>query len=106
MLSYRQKTNLTTLGIFREGFLVSPAVMPKLSVPPTIWGQPENQLWMPSLHTCKACCDEYVGEPSKTPDKWCTRYPPIATTDVPMLRIDSSIDNDASYSEDYDGHNF
>lgn len=36
--SYRQKTNLTTLGMFREGFLVSPAVMPRLSVPPTAKG--------------------------------------------------------------------
>lgn len=31
----RQKTNLTTLGMFRDGFVVSPAVMPRLSVPPT-----------------------------------------------------------------------
>lgn len=34
----RQKTNLTTLGMFLEGFLVSPAVMPRLSVPPTAKG--------------------------------------------------------------------
>jgi len=30
-----QKTALTTLGMFLDGFLVSPAVMPKLSVPPS-----------------------------------------------------------------------
>ena len=36
MQPYRQKTNLTTLGIFRDGFLVSPAVIPRLSVPPTV----------------------------------------------------------------------
>lgn len=30
-----QKTSLTTLGIFLDGFFVSPAVIPRLSVPPT-----------------------------------------------------------------------
>ena len=34
--SHLQNTNLTTLGIFFDGFLVSPAVIPKLSVPPSI----------------------------------------------------------------------
>jgi hypothetical protein len=32
---YLQKTALTTLGMFLLGFLVSPAVMPRLSVPPS-----------------------------------------------------------------------
>ena len=32
---YLQKTNFTTLGILREGFLVSPAVIPSDSVPPS-----------------------------------------------------------------------
>jgi hypothetical protein len=36
--SYLQNTNLTTLGMFRDGFLVSPAVIPRLSVPPTAKG--------------------------------------------------------------------
>lgn len=36
--AYRQKTNLTTLGMFLDGFFVSPAVMPRLSVPPTAEG--------------------------------------------------------------------
>lgn len=31
-----QNTNLTTLGMFVEGFFASPAVIPKLSVPPSI----------------------------------------------------------------------
>lgn len=33
--AYLQNTNLMTLGIFLVGFLVSPAVTPKLSVPPS-----------------------------------------------------------------------
>ena len=32
---YLQNTSFTTLGMFLEGFLVSPAVIPRLSVPPT-----------------------------------------------------------------------
>jgi hypothetical protein len=33
--TYRQNTDLTTRGIFLVGFSVSPAVMPRLSVPPS-----------------------------------------------------------------------
>lgn len=35
MATHRQNTNLTTLGMFLEGFFVSPAVIPRLSVPPS-----------------------------------------------------------------------
>lgn len=41
-LTNRQKTALTTLGMFLDGFLVSPAVIPRLSVPPSI--RTRNQL--------------------------------------------------------------
>lgn len=33
--THLQKTNLTTRGMFFDGFLVSPAVIPRLSVPPS-----------------------------------------------------------------------
>ena len=34
-VAHLQKTNFTTLGMFREGFFVSPAVIPRDSVPPS-----------------------------------------------------------------------
>ncbi len=50
MVTHRQNTNLTTRGMFLAGFSVSPAVMPRLSVPPST--QRRGNYWFVNKSLC------------------------------------------------------
>ena len=98
-----QKTSLTIRGMFLEGFRVSPAVIPKLSVPPT---KTKNQKYRICISegslTCKASGHEHSGKTAKTTNKRGTRYCPITDSDESAFRVEANIDQHSNdYEEDY-----
>jgi len=100
-MAHLQKTSFTTLGIFLDGFLVSPAVIPKLSVPPT----KQCQSMSPSgykTRTGKARRNKNLRKTTKTTNKWCSRNRPIVASNVSMVRIVSRIDE---YANEYKQNN-
>lgn len=103
--SYRQNTNFTTRGILRDGFFVSPAVMPSDSVPPSIG---VNQLPLPKASDVQTLTRETgshkdLGKPSKAANKWCTRNTPILATDIMVRLVHTDVDEYTDDDEDDDG---
>jgi len=102
--AHRQKTALTTLGMFLDGFLVSPAVIPKLSVPPSIRAhdQPANRAFMKSFRhpQAKLAVTKTRAKPPKPPTNGASPihqflppmyswevFPPTLTTMPRMMKI-------------------
>jgi len=107
--THRQKTIFTTLGIFLDGFSVSPAVMPKLSVPPSAQFEtrkkhlrnitPDKEL------TRKTRGNKHIRKPAKSADEWRSRYMPIMPSDIVVFVVDTDIHEDADDNKDHDrGH--
>ena len=99
-----QKTNLTIRGMFLEGFSVSPAVIPKLSVPPTKNPRIKTIRYadLKGSLTRKAGGHEHSSKTAKTANKRSARYHPITNSDKSMLRIEANIDQYSDkYEEDY-----
>jgi len=96
--------------MFLEGFFVSPAVIPKLSVPPSVEiidsiviGRQEAG--SPQL-TGEACRHKHTSKPTKSSHEGCAGKPPILTTNITVLRIDSYIDKNTNYDEHDDRYHF
>lgn len=104
--AYRQKTNLTTLGIFFEGFFVSPAVIPKLSVPPTKEARISGKLDLRLPLTCKAGRYKHPRKTTEATNEGGTWNSPIAASDVPAFTVDPDIDQDPHDDKDDDCDDF
>jgi hypothetical protein len=104
--TYRQKTNFTTLGILCDGFSVSPAVIPKLSVPPSTKRiRSVSEVWNRVI-TSKTRRYKYSRESTPTPHKWRTGYVPVPQANILVFAIDANIHKNADNDEDNDGGNF
>lgn len=81
--SYLQNTNLTILGMFREGFFVSPAVIPKLSVPPTAEASemPSRDITT-TTPTGKTGSDEHTRKSAESADERRTGDVPILASNI------------------------
>lgn len=104
---YRKKTNLTIRGIFLVGFLVSPAVMPRDSVPPSIKTSSETMLREKEIiPTCKTGRHEYLCKPSESTNKRCARNAPIFGSDCLVSGVETSVHKNAYEYENDDGYDF
>lgn len=102
--SHLQNTSLTTLGMLREGFRVSPAVIPRLSVPPSIQ-KLDFVLKFSREPTCKASRYKYICKPREATDERGARDRPVMTTNVGVGCVDADIHEYAGNNEcDYRYH--
>lgn len=106
--TYRQNTNLTTRGIVFDGLRVSPAVIPKLSVPPS--AQPHSLSTASSpitgrTRTSKGGSDEHACKPAEPADKRRAGDVPVLASDVCVLVVRAQVDGNAHDNEDNDGDN-
>lgn len=102
-LTHRQNTNLTTRGMLREGFFVSPAVMPKLSVPPTespVSHKAGSE--HPSALTGKTSGDKHLCEATEATNKGRPGYSPVFAADISVLLVHTHIHEYAYDDEDDD----
>lgn len=104
--THRQNTNFTTLGILREGFRVSPAVIPRLSVPPSATVVTEVAPSKQQKPTSKAGGHKNTSKSSEASYKRGTRYSPIAPPYVSVLGIHAYIDKNPEYYEQNDSNDF
>jgi len=91
--------------MLREGFRVSPAVIPRLSVPPSIQklGFILKYLREPTRKTSRY---EYICKPSEATDERGARDRPVMTTDVGVGCVDADIDEYANNDECDDRYYF
>lgn len=102
--TYRQKTSFTTRGSVRDGFLVSPAVMPRDSVPPSARMSESSTFQKGNARTSEARCHKHTSESTKTTHERRTRYMPIPGSNVFMRRVSSHIHDDTEDDEDDDSN--
>lgn len=106
--TYRQKTALTTRGMFFDGFSVSPAVIPKLSVPPSskiyVLMRSERSDWLQL--TSKTSGHEHLRETTKATNKRCSRYIPVMAPDIVMIMVNTNVDQNTKNDEYDDCNNF
>jgi hypothetical protein len=88
--------------MFFPGFRVSPAVIPKLSVPPSGKHLAESVERKDVRLTCKASRHEYSREASKTSDEGSAWQAPVLATNVMMCLVGTTVDGDAQNDEDDD----
>jgi hypothetical protein len=94
--------------MFFEGFLVSPAVIPRLSVPPSgnmgVTNIKSCGFW--KRHTGKTGGDENSGEAPEASDKWSSRYAPISRSDKLVLFVEAKIDENTENDKYQHGRDF
>jgi hypothetical protein len=103
---------LTTRGIFFEGFCNSPAVRPKLSVPPSRKGSINEQFYFVGkrkkflILTSIASRHENFSKSTETSHKGGARDTPILGPDKRMRLVESKVHEQPDDDEDDDSHNF
>ena len=85
-ITYLQNTNFTTRGMFFVGFFVSPAVTPKLSVPPSEGGEKKASVGLIATHLhAKLAVTKTLAKPPNPPTKGapsiCQYFEPIYSCD-------------------------
>lgn len=96
--SHLQNTSLTTLGILREGLRVSPAVIPRLSVPPSVQSQ-VPVLKISQKPTSKTSRYKHSCKSSEATNERSTGYRPVMSADIGVRCVDADIDEYANDNE-------
>jgi len=93
--------------MFLDGFSVSPAVIPKLSVPPSIKAKElcKAEELVTTL-TCETGSNKHIGESTESTNEWRARYIPIMATNIMVLVVDADIHENADDNKDNDRSNF
>lgn len=93
--------------MFLDGFFVSPAVTPRLSVPPSaVYLSDAPGMKGKKRHTSKAGSDEHACKPAESTAKWSSFDSPVATADVFVVRVDTDVYENAQDNENQDRRHF
>jgi hypothetical protein len=85
--------------MFREGFFVSPAVIPRLSVPPSTSHEHTARVNEMRRRTGEAGCHEHAREATDPSDERCAGYAPVGEPDRLVSGIETDVDSDPDEHE-------
>jgi hypothetical protein len=97
--------------MFFDGFSVSPAVIPKLSVPPSIKAKRRYLILckaedLAEIPTRETGSNKHISESTESTNEWCARYMPIMATNIMVLVVDADIHENPDDDKDDDRSNF